>query len=135
MTRIKSKKPESFTKYFILCILIVFSILSCSEIMEKPKNLLSEEKMANVIVDFAINDQGMMMNLHPDNENATRFILKKYKISGENFSESYKYYMTKPETMKNILNKAEEIIKQKDPKAEEYINKKIKKNQKSLDKN
>ena len=55
-----------------------------------------------------------------------RFILKKYKIKGELFTKSYEYYMTKPETMKEILDEAQVIIKSKDPKAEAFINKKLK---------
>jgi len=36
--------------------------------------------------------------------------------------------MTDPETMKEILDKAETIIVSKDPKAEAFINKKLKEN-------
>jgi hypothetical protein len=34
--------------------------------------------------------------------------------------------MTKPETIKDIFDKAQDIIQSKDPKAEEYISKKLK---------
>lgn len=36
--------------------------------------------------------------------------------------------MTQPDDLKDIMNKAQEIIKSKDPKAEAYINKKLKEN-------
>ena len=43
----------------------LFSILflfSCSNIVDKPKDLLSKEKMSEVIADFAIYDQSYTIN-------------------------------------------------------------------------
>ena len=108
--------------------MIVFCIVSCTEAIEKPKDILSEEKMSEIIADFAINEQSYTIGGNINTENATRFILKKYNINGQLFTDSYKYYMTDPETMKEILDKAETIIVSKDPKAEVFINKKLKEN-------
>ena len=44
------------------------------------------------------------------------------------FTDSYKYYMTDPDTMKEILDEAQKIIVSKDPNAEAFINKKLKEN-------
>jgi len=114
-------------KYFFY-IAMIFCVLSCEEAIQKPAHILPEEKMSEIIADFAINDQSYAIGGNINTENATRFILKKYNIKGQLFSDSYKYYMTKPDDLKDIMNKAQEIIKAKDPKAEAYINKKLKEN-------
>jgi hypothetical protein len=106
--------------------MMILCVLSCTEAIEKPKDLISEDKMSEIIADFAVNEQSYTIGGNIDSENATRFILKKYNIKGELFTESYKYYMTKPETIKDIFDKAQDIIQSKDPKAEEYISKKLK---------
>lgn len=113
---------------FIFYLVVVFCALSCTEAIEKPKDILPEEKMSEIIADFAINEQSYSIGTNINTENATRFILKKYNIKGQIFTDSYKYYMTYPEKMQDILDDAQNIIKSKDPKAEAFINKKIKEN-------
>jgi len=115
-------------KHFIFSLMMIFCVLSCQEAIQKPEHILSEEKMAEIIADFAINDQSYTIGGNINSENATRFILKKYNIKGQLFSDSYKYYMTKPDVLKDIMDQAQELIKAKDPKAEAYINKKLKEN-------
>lgn len=114
-------------KYFFY-ISIIFCVLSCTKAIEKPKYLLQKDKMSEIIADFAINEQQYTIGNNINSENATRFILKKYKIKGELFTKSYEYYMTKPDVIKEILNNAQKIIIAKDPKAEAFINKKLKEN-------
>ena len=113
-------------KHFVFSLMMIFCVLSCQEAIQKPDNLVSEEKMSEIVAEFAINEQNYTIGNNINSENATRFILKKYKIKGELFTKSYEYYMTKPETMKEILDEAQVIIKSKDPKAEAFINKKLK---------
>ncbi len=115
-------------RHFIAYLFLAICTLSCTEAIEKPKDILSREKMSEIIADFAINEQSYTIGSNINTENATRFILKKYNIKGQLFTDSYKYYMTDPETMKEILDKAQEIIVSKDPKAEAFINKKLKEN-------
>lgn len=114
-------------KYFYY-ILIIFCVLSCTDAIEKPKDVLPEDQMSEIIADFAINEQSNLIGVGINSENATRYILKKYKIKGELFTKSYEYYMTKPDVIKEVLNDAQEIIVAKDPKAEAFINKKLKEN-------
>jgi len=114
-------------KYFFY-ILMIFCVLACTEAIEKPKDILPEDKMSEIIADFAINEQQYVIGTNINSENATRFILKKYKIKGELFTKSYEYYMTKPEIIKEILDDAQKIIVAKDPKAEAFINIKLKEN-------
>lgn len=113
---------------YLFYISMIFSILSCAEAIEKPKGLLPEDKMSEIIADFAINEQNYTIGTGINSENATRFILQKYKIKGELFTKSYEYYMTKPEVITEILEDAQKIIVAKDPKAEAFIDKKLKEN-------
>lgn len=115
-------------RFFIAYLFLAIITLSCTEAIEKPKDILSEEKMSEIIADFAINEQSYTIGGNINTENATRFILKKYNIKGQLFTDSYKYYMTDPDTMKEILDKAQKIIVSKDPNAEAFINKKLKEN-------
>ena len=115
-------------RFFIAYLFLAISTLSCTEAIEKPKDILSEEKMSEIIADFAINEQSYTIGGNINTENATRFILKKYNIKGQLFTDSYKYYMTDPDTMKEILDEAQKIIVSKDPNAEAFINKKLKEN-------
>ncbi|AZI38771.1 DUF4296 domain-containing protein [Epilithonimonas vandammei] len=115
-------------RFFIAYLFLAIFTLSCTEAIEKPKDILSEEKMSEIIADFAINEQSYTIGGNINTENATRFILKKYNIKGQQFTDSYKYYMTDPDTMKEILDEAQKIIVSKDPNAEAFINKKLKEN-------
>ena len=107
--------------------LIIFSflIMSCSQLIDEPKNLIPKDKMSEIIAEFAMNEQIGNINPQTDMENATRFTLKKYKITGIDFSENYKYY-TATGDLEKILNNAQEIILEKDPAAKMYIEKKLK---------
>ena len=115
-------------RFFIAYLFLAIFTLSCTEAIEKPKDILSEEKMSEIIADFAINEQSYTIGGNINTENATRFILKKYNIKWQLFTDSYKYYMTDPDTMKEILDEAQKIIVSKDPNAEAFINKKLKEN-------
>ncbi|MXS71352.1 DUF4296 domain-containing protein [Flavobacteriaceae bacterium W22] len=97
-------------------------VFSCTEYIDKPKNLIDQDKMAEIIAEMAINDQ--MVFLYPDKnlESGTRYILKSYNIKADDFVESYKYYVIK-QKMKGIVEDAQEILKEKDPKAVEKVKK------------
>ena len=109
----------------------LFSILflfSCSNIVDKPKDLLSKEKMSEVIADFAIYDQSYTINPNTNMEINSRFVLKKHIITAAMYRDSYKYYMSNPAQLDKILENAKEIILDKDPKLEGYIEKMKNKN-------
>ena len=108
-----------------MLMILSFLIMSCSQLIDEPKNLIPKEKMSEIIAEFAMNEQIGNINPQTDMENATRFTLKKYKIKGIDFSESYKYYIATGD-LEKILNNAQEIILEKDPAAKMYIEKKLK---------
>lgn len=108
-------------------IIVTFLLASCSELIDPPKNLIEKDKMAEIIAEFAINDQLSTFFPQTNIENLTRFTLQKNKITATNFVESYKFY-TATGDMEKILNNAQEIVMAKDPAAKNYIEKKLKEN-------
>lgn len=112
-------------KTILFIILLLFS--SCQNLVDKPKDLLSQNKMAEIMAEMALNDQANAINSNANLELGTRYILKKNNIKADQFSSSYRYYMV-TKKIPDIVVKAQEIITEKHPEAEEYINKKIEEN-------
>ena len=110
--------------------LILFSILvmSCSQLIDPPKNLIPKDEMSEIIAEFSVNDQFNNLLPQSDLENATRFVLKNKKVKASDFTESYKYYIASGD-LEEILNDAQKIIVAKDPAAKDYIDKNVKENQ------
>ena len=109
--------------------LLLFSLLmmACSELINEPKNLVPKDKMAEVLAEFAMNEQ---LNLVVENinlDNATRYTLQQNKIKGNDFVESYKFY-TASGDIEKIIENAQEIVLTKDPASKIYIEKKLKEN-------
>jgi len=121
---------ESFNrknmKISLLTLTFFVILVSCSDATDKPKNLLDSKTMSEMIADFAINEQLGLMNQDGNMEISSKYILKKHHVKGQDFSDSYAYYLSKPRELQRILKKAQKIIKEKDPNAAEYIDKKEK---------
>lgn len=85
-------------KYFLF--IVVFSFLaSCqSDTVEKPDNLIPEDKMADIIYDLSILQAMRNSNqsvLDSNSVNPNTYIYKKYKIDSLQFAKSNQYYATK----------------------------------------
>lgn len=113
-------------KRLTLFLLSLF-MLGCSELIDPPKNLLPKDTMAELLAEFALNEQLGMVVSNVNLDNATRFALQQKKVKGNDFVESYKYY-TATGDIEKIMTQAQKIILNKDPAAKEYIEKKIKEN-------
>ena len=109
-------------KRIIFLFFLVF-LVSCGS--EKPKNLLSKDEMADIIVDLAIYEQVFFVNSQQniDVENINTFVFKKHKTNAAAFKESHAYYLRTPDALEDIYKKAKEIIISKDPKMKEFIKK------------
>lgn len=112
----------------IIPFFVVLLLLACSKPVHEPKNLIPKDKMAEVIAEFALNDQMGILNQSGNMETNSIYILKKYKIDSKAFTESYKYYLASPSDLEDIYNDAQDILKDKDPEAKAYIEKKLKDN-------
>lgn len=111
----------------IAIVLFSFLMMACTELINKPKNLIPKDTMSEVLADFAMNEQLTMIDQSLNLDNATRYTLQQKKIKGNDFVESYKYYTASGE-IEQILDDAQDIIINKDPAAKIYIEKKLKDN-------
>ncbi|HJY11232.1 MAG TPA: DUF4296 domain-containing protein [Flavobacterium sp.] len=100
-------------------------LVSCSEYIDKPKNLLNTDKMAEIMADLAINDQVTNTYQGKNLESGTRYILKNHHVKADDFVESYKYYVATGK-MNKIVDNAQVILLEKDPKAKGFVEKKSK---------
>lgn len=110
-------------------VLFSFLMMACSELIDKPKNLIGKDTMSEVLADFALTEQLSAVVENNNLDNDTRYILQQKKVKGNDFVENYKYYTATGE-IEQIIDKAQDIILNKDPKAKIYIEKKLKENKK-----
>lgn len=104
----------------LICLFVFLLTVSCKEYIDKPENLVSKDKMAEIVADLAINDQVVFSYPGTNLESGTRFILKSHQVKTEDFVASYRYYIVKQQ-MKDIVDDAQKIIIEKDPKSEKKI--------------
>jgi len=82
---------------------------SCAEeLIEKPDNLIPEDKMVSIIKDMAIVNAGKTTNLSKLRENGvdpTTYIFKKFEIDSTQFVDSDRYYASKPLRYENMYKK------------------------------
>lgn len=105
---------------------LMFLTIACSSPVSEPKNLIPEDKMAELIADLTISDQMSAFNQNGNMETQTIFILKKYGVTSRQYAASYQYYLAAPSKITKIYDNAQKIIKDKDPAASQYIQKKLK---------
>lgn len=104
----------------LIGLFVFLLVVSCTEYIDKPKNLIEKDKMAEIIADLAINDQVVYSYTGTNLESGTRYILKSHQVKTEDFVASYRYYVVKQE-IKSIVEDAQQIIIKKDPKSEKQI--------------
>lgn len=104
----------------LIFVFVLMCLFSCTEYIDKPDNLISKTKMSEILADLAINDQVTFIYPGTNLESGTRYILKSHNVKTEDFLESYKYYIVK-EKMTAIVDDAQKIIIEKDPKSEKKI--------------
>jgi hypothetical protein len=97
-------------------LLITFIILfSCGEeVIEKPVDLISKEKMIDILHDLAIINAAKTTGprvMEDKNFAPMQFIYDKYEIDSTQFVSSDLYYASKPLEYEDIYKKIEERIK------------------------
>ncbi len=111
----------------LIFIFVLLGLLSCGDYIDKPKDLIDKDMMAEIIADLAINDQAIFVYPDKNMEAGTRAVLKSHKVKPDDFVNSFKYYVIKEE-MDGITNDAQEILLKKDPKADKYVKERLKQN-------
>jgi len=94
-------------KKLISLVFIIILSVGCHKIVEKPKNLVSQEKMTEVLVQIYLHQQPTYMNQIPSVEwNPTEKdiqIIQNHGLKVDDFTDSYRYYVVKPEVFSAIL--------------------------------
>lgn len=87
-------------------LLIVALLFSCQDIVEKPDNLIEEDKMIDILYDFALLE-GIKgdYSLNQQSINPEEFIYKKYKIDSLQFVQSNAYYASDVKHYKEMYQK------------------------------
>lgn len=105
----------------LVFVFVLLFVVSCGgDYISKPKNLISESKMAEIMADLSINDQAVMQYPNSNLEAGTRYVLRTHNVKSADFVESFKYYVIK-QKMNEIVEDAQKILLEKDPKADKYI--------------
>ena len=100
-------------KVIIFCFLIMSLILGCNKkqpkVASKPKWVIMEKKMVDIIVDLRIVDAATYNNNSgpPRNKaNDWYFVMKKYKVEDSIFRKSHDYYCKYPTVLSSIYEQA-----------------------------
>lgn len=85
---------------------IVILFFSCQAAVEKPNNLISEDKMINILYDIALLE-GIKSDysLNQQSLDPEKFIYKKYKIDSLQFVQSNAYYASDVQNYKEMYQK------------------------------
>jgi hypothetical protein len=93
----------------IFVVLFVVLFFSCTNgPVEKPKNLLSEEVMVDILYDTALLQATEVLapiNLTKNNIRITTFIYNKYKIDSITYYQNHKYYAANLKQYKKMYSK------------------------------
>ncbi len=92
------------SKRFIL-IGLLFSFISCSNAVEKPKNLIEKDKMIDILYDISLLEAIKAQNISGGikNKEANAYLYKKYKIDSIQLAQSNKYYAADVDEYKKMF--------------------------------
>ena len=123
---------------FKLFAFVLVFLLSCEVPEKKPEDILSEEKVSDVMVDMQILEatyNSRLLNLDDRNDRMKRYydeIFEHHGISEKVFNESYTYYQDHPEQLELIyemvFEKLEKLLTEEETKNKQRRQKKAKKN-------
>lgn len=91
-------------KLFFIFSIVIFS---CTQNVQKPKNLISEEKMIDVLMDIYIHQSSSYINetggQPMDYARVNVSLLEQHGIKIEDFEKSYEYYVLNPDIYEPML--------------------------------
>jgi len=103
-------------KHLFFLVVAMLMLSSCAEeLVEKPDNLIPEDKMVAVIKEMAIVNAAKATNLSKLRENGvepTSFVFKKFEIDSAQFVDSDRYYASKPLRYENMYKKVESDLEE-----------------------
>lgn len=103
----------------ISCTLIVLLLASCGEeVLQKPDDLISQDKMTHILYDLAIINAAKNTNpwtLQQHHVVTMEYLYMKYGIDSAQFANSDIYYASKPVVYQAIYKKVEaQLVAEKD---------------------
>lgn len=108
------KRSGYMKKITLLLVSILFIACGGETSVEKPKRLLSEDEMANIIYDITM-VQALRSSLPQVLENndvdAKKYVFKKYKIDSLTFVQNNTWYAANFEQYEGIMKKVSDKIK------------------------
>ncbi len=97
-----------------IVIILLFTVSGCKS---TPKDILSEEKMAEIIVDIKMLESTADRTFYRSIDSTRvafkqlqKEVYKKHKIDSAGFSKSYDYYLNNKRQFLKVLEKAEKIL-------------------------
>jgi hypothetical protein len=107
-------------KFVFIIISFFFSCNAAIENPKKPDNLISEEKMVDIMYDVFLLNSAKGVNKRVLEQNGIfpeQYVFEKYKIDSTQFANSNNYYAYDTKAYESILNRIKEKI---DLKKKEY---------------
>ncbi len=103
-------------KKIIPYLFLIVTFLSCAEKeAEKPKNLIPQDKMEEILYDLnflqAIRNTNYQV-FQRKNINPEEYIYTKYNVDSLQFAQSNKYYVKNPENYEKMIDRIVERINQ-----------------------
>ncbi|WP_291964190.1 DUF4296 domain-containing protein [Maribacter sp.] len=103
-------------KHILFLVAALLLVTSCAEeLIEKPDNLIPEDKMVLIIKEMAIVNAAKATNLGKLRENGvepTSFIFEKFEIDSAQYVDSDRYYASKPLRYENMYKKVESDLEE-----------------------
>ena len=123
-----------------ICFLVLMTwVASCMQHVEKPDNLISEEKMTQVLTDIYIHQQSSYMNVTGDEPldyaKVNAHLLHRHGLTIADFEKSYEYYLLNPDLYEAVLLKIREELESQLPEEDRLKRENIRReNEKSVKK-
>ncbi|WP_422857865.1 DUF4296 domain-containing protein [Flagellimonas sp. S174] len=107
----------------VVTFVMIFVVWSCAEkVVEPPEDLISEEKMTDILHDLALlraAKTSFSYHLEDNNVEIMDFLYQKYQIDSTQFVQSDKYYASVPLRYQMIYEKVEARLEKKRKELEE----------------
>lgn len=102
-------------RQIVIILICCFSILGCdsSQEPEKPANLISKDKMVEVLIDLSIISSAKGVNkkiLEKNGITPDKYVYDKHQIDSTQFSQSNAYYSFYVDDYKNILARVQDSL-------------------------
>jgi hypothetical protein len=111
-------------KYSIILFFLPL-IFSCAQkLIEKPQNLIPEDKMVSILKEMTVVNAARSTNLYILKENGvepTAYVFKKYDVDSIQFVESDRYYASLPSVYESIYVKVEALLEKEKEQVERIV--------------